>query len=75
MKYYLLMNKKGFFKPFNLDRSFQGLVRFETGHQTKEWKEIVKFYNYNHPESWFFYSAFPYNKYFKSFLQCRNCKQ
>ena len=45
------MNKKGFFKPFNLDRSFQGLVRFETGHQTKEGKEIVKFYNYNHPES------------------------
>ena len=72
MAYYSkIMNKKGIFKPFN-ENKIKDLVRFETWHFTKWGLEIVKFYNYKHPEKWFFYRAGSKNLWFTHFIQCRN---
>ena len=65
------MNKKGVFKPFKESKTYE-LARKELELKTKGGLTITKFYNYYHPEKWFFYRAWGVNLWFSTLSQCIN---
>lgn len=76
MTYWLLMNKKGFFKPFK-ENKLESLARLDLELTTRNWSKIVKFYNFRHPEKWFFYWVFDpkakKQKFYSHLAQVVNC--